>query len=357
MRWKNFYLILIFVFGILLTSNLTLAYSNESIQTKETILEAESAMKTMINKSIPVNRVNESLQESKHLYELNFNFEKNNRKYDYDLALEKAENVIFLKDLALQAQDDLNIFLNIYNESSQDTNLSDMDKTYNEIVNSFKEERFEETIKLIDKGYTHLSEVQARQTTFNAFYENTSKNLKDFLLNNWLKILIGFVVFVLGSFVFGSALSKLKIRAKLKALEIKKKTIKNMLKQAQYRYFQKRDISENEYRIKIQRFSEMTRDVERQIPLLKEQLMKTKSKNKKKDLKKSKQDLKKKVKKEKKDKEKANKKIKELAKKEKKEKKKNAKFFGLIKKKQLPKSNIKTLSSRKKSSRKKKSSK
>ena len=68
-------------------------------------------------------------------------------------------------------------------------------------------------------------------------------------------------------------IQKIKIRLKLKNLLRQKNTLNLLIKKLQYGYFEKKDISESEFGIKLEKFKEMIRDINRQIPLLKEQMI------------------------------------------------------------------------------------
>jgi len=55
---------------------------------------------------------------------------------------------------------------------------------------SFDEERFEDTLELIDDGYNKISELESSQTAVNAVYSATSRTLKNFFREHGLKIAI-----------------------------------------------------------------------------------------------------------------------------------------------------------------------
>jgi len=61
-------------------------------------------------------------------------------------------------------------------------NLSAMQDDYNAIILSFNQERFEDTLTLINKGYDDISNIQSSQTAVNAIYLATSRSVKDFFI-------------------------------------------------------------------------------------------------------------------------------------------------------------------------------
>ena len=241
-------------------------------------------------RNIPINRVNESYQDAVQLYAAQTALERTSKKADFNLVIRYATNVNDVKKIAFKADDELKIFLENYNSISEEVNLSEMDEDYNAIINSFNSERFEDTLELIDVGYERLSEVQSSQTTIKLFYSATSRSVKVFLKDNWLWLVTSFIATLLFLLIFKTALSKLQTLRKMKHLDLQKNTINYLIKNLQKSYFKTKKTSELEYRIKLKKFNEMILDINRQIPLLKEEMIKlTKKKFKKSTSKKNKE--------------------------------------------------------------------
>jgi hypothetical protein len=68
------------------------------------------------------------------------------------------------------------------------------------------------------------------------------------------------------------------MRIKLNNIILRKKTINNLIKEMQTKYFKTKKISENEYNLKLKKFEEMLRDIERETMVLKEEIFKAKKK-------------------------------------------------------------------------------
>ena len=195
------------------------------------------------------------------------------RKADYKLVLQYALEVGVIKKDAFKANNELKIFLETYKKSNLSINLSDMQKEYDAIVLSFEEERFEDTLKLINGGYDKLSEVQSSQTALKLFYSSTSKSIKEFLRENWSKLLIGFLIAGILLIVFKTALSKLMVRMKLSSLKLRKETILMLIKHIQKGYFEDKKVSALEYHIKLKKFEDLVRDIERERMVLREKIL------------------------------------------------------------------------------------
>lgn len=79
-------------------------------------------------------------------------------------------------------------------------------------------------------------------------------------------------VLFLGLLLFQTQIRKRIIKAKIKKLELKEKTLRGLVMQTQKDYFHSGKMSEGMYSIRTNKFAELIRDIERQIPLLKEEL-------------------------------------------------------------------------------------
>lgn len=249
-------------------------YSNESVQAKEELTKSVEDIEIMLSKNISVFRANESYENALEIYNSQINLENLGKPSKYELVLKYTSEVENIQVNAVKADDELRVFLESYNQAAQISNLSDMDRDYNEILKSFREERFEDTIKLVNLGYQRISEIQSSQTAVKLFYASTTQTIKNFFIKNWLKLLIAVVAIFLFLLIFWKTLSKIRLKMEFNSLIMQKKTLYELIKQIQLDYFKKKTLSESEFRTKLKKFEEMIRDIERQIPLIREDMMK-----------------------------------------------------------------------------------
>ena len=252
--------------------------SNESIQAKEALAQAERDIFEMIDKNISINRVNETYQEALQLYSAQSALEEKGSKANYKLIIEYASKISSIKKTALEANDNLKIFIETFEEAEKDTNFSGMQEEYNQVIISFDEERFEDTLKLINQGYDRISEIQSSQTALNSFYLATSKTIKNFFKENWLRIIIILSLTLFFVLIFWNNLKKLRMRMKFNHLMTQKKAVNTLIQNMQKSYFKTKKLSETEYDIKLKKFKELIRDIDRQIMVLKEEVFKQKIK-------------------------------------------------------------------------------
>jgi len=254
--------------------------SNESIQAKESLAQAEKGIFEMMEKNISIDRVNETYQEALQLYSAQFALEEKGSKANYKLIIEYASEIGSIKENALEANDKLKIFVETYQNAEKTTNLSEMQDDYNNILASFQDERFEDTPTLINQGYDRISEIQSSQTALNSFYLATSSTIKNFFRENWLGILIILSLTLFFVLIFWNNLKKLRMRMKFNHLMTQKKALNTLIQNIQKSYFKTKKLSKTEYTIKLKKFKELIRDIDRQIMVLKEEMFKTKRRKK-----------------------------------------------------------------------------
>ncbi|MCF7900553.1 hypothetical protein K9K77_03520 [Candidatus Babeliales bacterium] len=250
--------------------------SNESIQAKESLAQAEKDILEMMEKNISINRVNETYQEALQLYSAQLALEGKGGKANYGLIIEHVSEIDLIKENSLEASDELKIFVETYLDAGKTTNLSEMQEDYNTILASFQNERFEDTPALINQGYNRISEIQSSQTALNSFYMATSGVIKNFFIKNYLKLLIICSITLLFILFFWNNLKKLRMRMKFNHLTTQKKALNTLIQNMQKSYFKTKKLSETEYTIKLKKFKELIRDIDRQIMILKEDIFKTK---------------------------------------------------------------------------------
>jgi len=278
-KYKIFFLAILIGFLFLIFIQSSFAFSttpsNESLQAKESLAQAEKDIFEMTNKNISINRVNETYQEALQLYSAQSALEEKGSKANYKLIIEYALEISSIKENSLEVNDELKIFVETYQEAEKTTNLSEMQEDYNNILASFQDERFEDTLELINQGYDRISEIQSSQTALNSFYTATSKTIKNFFIKNWVKILIICSITLLIILFFWNNIKKLRMRMKFNYLTTQKKALNTLIQNMQNSYFKTKKLSEAEYTIKLKKFKELIRDIDRQIMVLKEEMFKT----------------------------------------------------------------------------------
>jgi len=253
--------------------------TNESINTSHLIDNAGSCIDEMVSRGIGINRVGEILNETLSDYSGQVALESQGKQGNYKSIDSKISEVCAIKGTAFKAYDELIVFNESYSDATAQINLSEMNNEYNDVIKSFNEERFEDTLPLIDIAYSKLSEVQASQTTIKLFYAATTKNLKDFFMKNWKGLSIGTIAIFILLFIFWKNIRRYLLNRKLNNLSLRRKSIEGLIKRTQQAYFKTKSMSETEFRVKTNAFKDMIRSIDAKMPEIKGILAKVDAEN------------------------------------------------------------------------------
>jgi hypothetical protein len=260
-------LTIIVIFLLLIPSSLS---ANESLSAKQSLVLAEEDMQEMINQGIPITRYNDTFFMAKQIYYSQLALERSGEKSDYVLFNQKMEELRQIKYNAFKALDELKA-LELAINKTENIDLEPVLALYAQAEQEFRSERYEECLKVIDKTYQKISELEAVQTKVKALYEATSRNIIDFLKREWKQITIIIISLAAISKITHKPIMKKLIEKRIQGLEMRKQSVTKLIQDAQRDYFE-HDMGETTYRTKIKKYGELIRDMERQIPLLKEEL-------------------------------------------------------------------------------------
>ncbi|MBU2576397.1 MAG: hypothetical protein KKF50_01615 [Nanoarchaeota archaeon] len=227
-----------------------------------------------------VQRINDTLKEAVSLFEAQIILKERRKAYDYSLVLPYCAQIEKNYENAFEARDAFEALFSFYNESiSDEMNSSSIDAIISEIANELETERYEKVEPLIEMGYNEISDVRTSYTSLNLFYRSTTRGLKDFFIDNWKTFAIAIGVIIILFFIYHNTVRRWNIKRKISGLEIKKGVLKKLIQDMQKGYFEEGNISERDYTIRTKKFSELIRDIDRQIPLLKEEFVKIDNKH------------------------------------------------------------------------------
>src|SRR3989344_3585636 len=229
----------------------------------------------MHEKNLSTKRINEILDTAQQI----FNAQKimieagKNKTGDFSGVLLRCDEIVKLHTDAINALDQYIALKRFANEAlTSDINMSEVNTVFYEIELEMQNERYDEALVLIDKGYSKISEIKASHTTLNLFYDATKNSVGRFFQRNWKPIAVFLSLIFLLFLAYRMQISKWLVKRKIKKLELRKDTLRNLIMEAQKEYFGLGKISEGIYHVRTVKFAEVIRDIERQIPLLKEDL-------------------------------------------------------------------------------------
>lgn len=247
---------------------------NLSIEQKSALClnESKHILQKLKNENFSILRVNDSLKQMEDLHNAQIILKEQKKPYDFSAAIPYCNEIKKIEKLAFISRDDLNALKKFYSESLEGLNKTLIDSMIADVEQEIANERYEKVNSLIDKTYKEIINEKAKFTTFNVFYENTTRSIGKFFNKNkhWI---LGILIFLILILVFyKKTISKWILKRKINKLELRKKTLKELIMGTQKSYFNEGSISEGTFNIKTKKLAELIRDIDRQIPLLQEEL-------------------------------------------------------------------------------------
>jgi hypothetical protein len=245
-----------------------------------TMLQAKSCIEDSVNygnelalAGFNMYRVNDTIILAKEKYEAQIVLMKQNMPYDFSKVLDYCKEIKNIMDLAFSAKDEFSLLKEFYNDSiMEEMDTTEIDGLILQIDNEIKSERYERVDMLVQKGYDEISSLKSEYTTANLVYNTARDTLSHFIINNWMIILIFLSSGIILLFIFKKRIEIHLIKNKINNLEKRKITLKKLIQDTQRNYFENGNMSENLYNIRTKKFAEIVRDIDRQIPLLEEEL-------------------------------------------------------------------------------------
>jgi hypothetical protein len=263
------------VFSIIVTSPASLLEKNASI----CLNESKIIMNDMVSQGFNVQRVNDTLKEATLIYNSQVILQSRKMNYDFSLVLNYCNEIKKIKSSSIEAKDQFDALVQFRNNtdlpSSSSVKLNGM---IQEISDEIQNERYENVPEMVQKVYDEISAVRASSTFTTVLYQNTTKNLLIHFKKNWRWEVPLATIVIIFLIIYRIRISKWIIFRKIERLKVRKKTIKELMMETQKSYFQYAKIPEGEYNIKTKKFAELIRDIDRQIPLLQEELARLDSK-------------------------------------------------------------------------------
>lgn len=273
--------------GIYAEQNLTIRD-----QTATCISASKLILQTMASEEFNILRLNDTLRQAQILFDSQTILMNQRRDYDFSPIFDYCTEISNIREQALNARDEYSALLRFYEISvSEGMNTREIDFTIKEIENEISTERYEQVPALVEKAYEEISKARAEYTALNVFYSSTSRSLKNFMFKQgilwplfqekrWVDLSALTLLIIVLLIVYRTNIAIRIIRRKMEALEVRRNTIKELIMDVQKKYFQDGTLPEGEYNIKTKRFAEMIRDIDRQVPLLKEQMARFKYRDK-----------------------------------------------------------------------------
>ncbi|MCB9359326.1 hypothetical protein H6503_05315 [Candidatus Woesearchaeota archaeon] len=265
MRYKLIPLLLCFVLVVVSA----FAISDEAATLDQQIKDKNAEMLQLRDDGFAIVRYNDTLLLARQFYNAQLDIEKKNGTPNYDTVKSKLQEVSEIKSNAYLTRDELSTLELIINKSTA-INKTILYDSYDEAFASYRAERYEESLEIIEDTYSKISELEAAETKLRALYDAYSRTFLNFLKKNIWNILITIAVLVILFLVFNKPIRIVIIDRQIQKLEVRAKSVNDLVAETQKEYFDQGSLNESTYHTRIKKYGELLRDIHRQIPLLRE---------------------------------------------------------------------------------------
>ncbi|MDD3160087.1 MAG: hypothetical protein PHQ98_03905 [Candidatus ainarchaeum sp.] len=239
---------------------------------KSQIIQLESNIFEMKKNSFTTTRLNDEIFIANQLYsEIIYN-EENELKVDYETLEKRINSIKKIISIAYQNQDELKTFNESINKVDNTIDKNDLFLIYETANTEFIDERYENSLKLIEQGYEKIVELQSIESKANAVYLATTKNVEYFLNTYYIYIILAFLIPFIVYLIFKRRIRVFLLNSKLDSNKLESDVLKSQIKKTQEDYFIKNILPASEYGIKINLYSEKLRDLNRLNAMYNEEL-------------------------------------------------------------------------------------
>lgn len=254
------------------TLNITFGMSHNDAQAA--LASANATIEKMQQAGIQSAQVRDTYLLAKEWFDGQSSLELGGETPNYRFVMQKALEIAQIERNAFAVNDDLQALTLRMNQTDPAVNLSEAFALRAEAIREFEDGRFAEAQKLVDSAYAKTEQAEAETVRSNTLLESTRRNLETFLKENWQNILIVALALIVLFFIFQKQIRRFLTNAKINSLIAERKALESMIRRTQKGYFESGEINEMTYHIKVKKYGDLIRNINRQLPLLKEELKK-----------------------------------------------------------------------------------
>jgi hypothetical protein len=252
--------------------------SEDSIRAYQKIEDSKILVDQMKAQGFNTERVQDLILMAEQTYEAQLALEKLGGRPDYSNIYLKATEVSNLRSLSFQISDELINLRNEINTLDDSLNKTQLNENFNLARQEFYDERYEKAQELIDKTYNDMSHIIAGENLLLALYDAATKTIGNFLDQNKYYIVSGIIILSVVFYFLRNYLKRYWLKRQLNKIKLEKEVLKQLIKKTQNEYFENKKMPETVFHIRMNKFADLIRDIDRQVPILEEEIFKTNEK-------------------------------------------------------------------------------
>ena len=259
-------------FAVVIITNATLGAKHNETLAK--LLGANASVGRMEAAGLPSAQAHDLLDIAWQWYDGQTAVERSAGKPDYAFSIQKVSEIAAIEQSSFSLSDELKALGNRIAGADPAADLNSTKKLFDEAKQEFADGRLDNAKALINRAYDEVSAAEAAAVHSRTMVESTRKNIESFLAENWKAILAAIAGALIFFFLFQKHIRRFLAKARLKSLLHEREVVEAMLKALQKDYFGKKNVTELTYHIKTKQYGDVIRNINRQLPLLREEIKK-----------------------------------------------------------------------------------
>jgi hypothetical protein len=265
--------LILVIFFVLLLGSTVLGVSKDAREVKLSLEEHAEIVDMMKHQKLTTNRVEDLLYVANALYKEQLENEENGSAYNYNFIKIKLNEIEVVSEQAFNAYNELKLLEIEMEEIRSSIDMEEIDGLYIIAKQELDDERYSTSIDKIDDARKKISELNSFNSRARAISTQLSKGLLNFIWTYKYIFLVIILVPLLIYLIFKKQIRKHKLNKRLKEYETQKTVLHNLIKKLQNDYFIDGNVPETSYTVKLQKYEELIRDVERKVAIVKEELL------------------------------------------------------------------------------------
>jgi hypothetical protein len=233
---------------------------------------ANLSIQRMADASLPVLRAFDTYVAAVQWLEGQSAIEEIGGTPDYAFVTDSVEQINRLSQSSFALQDEFDVLSLRLQNATEGANLTAATATRDAALAEFRDGRLEEAQILIDQSYSEISSAESDAIQSRTLVESTRKNVESFVRDNWKTFAAAFAAAAILAFIFQKRIRRFIVSSKINSLMHEKEVLQGMLRTLQRDYFERGSVNEMSYHVKTKKFGDLIRNINRQLPLLKEEL-------------------------------------------------------------------------------------
>jgi len=191
---------------------------------------------------------------------------------NYDFALQKVAEIADLEQNTYSVNDDLKALADRIGAADPGADLTATKSLVADATQEFKDGRIDRAETLINQAYDEVTKAESQAVHARTIGESARRTIENFLADNWQAFAYAAAAGIAIFFLFQKQIRKALVDARTRSLLHEKTVIESMLKNLQKDYFEKKSVTDLTYRVKTKKYGDIIRNINRQLPLLKEKM-------------------------------------------------------------------------------------